>query len=153
MLWSLEMHWMKVERWLIPVMCICEGAPIGFGATGLWKLIRLGNMKTGFNLGAHTFQSDYAIVTGLAPKWSPFHVLCDDFHIVGNTPYRFGAIKLWSRLWLCYVQPLSPTDSGTERLHILHTASHYQFLHCSTRPNRIIRMCSLASLLIFMAIE
>ena len=41
-------------------------------------------------IGAHIFRSDYAVVTELAPKWSPFHVLCDDLHIVGDTPYRFG---------------------------------------------------------------
>ena len=34
-------------------------------------------------------QSDYVVMTELAPKWSPFHVLCD-LHIVGDTPYRFG---------------------------------------------------------------
>ena len=30
--------------------------------------------------------------------WSPFHVLCDDLHTVGDTPYIFGVIQLWS--WL-----------------------------------------------------
>ena len=37
-----------------------------------------------------------------------------------------------------FVSLSSATDSGTESLHILHTASHYQFLHCSARPNHII---------------
>ena len=78
-------------------MCICGGdTPNGFGATELWKLTRFGKRENKLNLGAHIFRSDYAIMTGLAPKWSPFHVLCDDLHIVGDTPYRFGVIQLWS---------------------------------------------------------
>ena len=31
----------------------------------------LGNVKTGFNLGAHIFCSDYAVMTELTPKWNP----------------------------------------------------------------------------------
>ena len=78
-------------------MCICGGdTPNGFGATELWKLTRFGKRENKLNLGAHIFRSDYAIMTELVPKWSPFHVLCDDLHIVGDTPYRFGVIQLWS---------------------------------------------------------
>ena len=91
-LWSSDLRWIKVERRLIPVMCICGGdTPNGFGATELWKLTRFGKRENRLNLGAHIFRSDYAIMTELAPTWSPFHVLCDDLHIVGDTP-----IKIWS---------------------------------------------------------
>ena len=35
---SSDLRWMKVERQLIPVMCICGGdTPIGFGATELTR--------------------------------------------------------------------------------------------------------------------
>ena len=96
-LWRSDLRWIKVERRLIPVMCICGGdTPNGFGATELWKLTRFGKHENRLNLGAHIFRSDYPIMTELAPKWSPFHVLCDDLHIVGDTSYRFGVIQLWS---------------------------------------------------------
>ena len=90
---------------------IVGDTPYRFGVIRLWIWQNLGNVKIGFNLGAHIFRSDYAIMTKLAPKWSPFHLLCDDLHIIGDTPYRFGPIQLWS--WLYYEghktqSPVSP---------------------------------------------
>ena len=103
-LWSSDLRWIKVERRLIPVMCICGGdTPNGFGTTELWKLTRFGKRENRLNLGAHIFRSDYAIMTELAPKWRPFHVLCDDLHIVGDTPYRFGVLQLIKCLYFGFI--------------------------------------------------
>ena len=93
-LWSSDLRWIKVERRMIPVMCICGALILELQSFESWQ--NLGNVKIGFNLGAHNFRSDYAIMTELAPKWNPFHVHCDDLHIVGDAPKRLEVIQLWS---------------------------------------------------------
>ena len=97
-LWSSDLCWMEVESWLIPVMCISRGEPpTSFGASELRQLTSFENRVQFSSPYPH---SDYAIVTELAPYWCPFLVLCNDLHIVGNTPYNFGAMQLWSWLYL-----------------------------------------------------
>ena len=40
---------------------------------------------------------------GLTPKWCTFCILSDDINIVGDIPYKFGAIQLWSQQCLCTI--------------------------------------------------
>ena len=64
--------------------------PYKFGSYTALKSSMFVQYQNMGKIGAHIFQSDCAVVTELAQKWSPFHVLCDDLHIVGDTPYRYG---------------------------------------------------------------
>ena len=57
------------------------------------------------------------VVVRLAPKWCTFCIL-SDINIVGDIPYKFGAIQLWSQLCLCNIticvktqSPVSPQQS------------------------------------------
>ena len=102
--WCSDLCWMKVQRRSIPVMHICGGnTPTDFGATKLWMLTRFGKRENRLQ-----FRSSYLLVrlcyhdrTYTKREHLQSLVRCDDLHIVGDTPYRFGAIQLWN--WLAII--------------------------------------------------
>ena len=91
----------------------------------------LGNVKIGFNLEPISSGQITLSWQNFAPKWSSFHVLCDDFQIVGDTPWYRLVIQLVYSYKRCLNlnQPylLIKDDSGggihTKMTHILYDSN------------------------------